>query len=351
MTFHFGHDAAVRYLQTFITHNKARGMVAELALDTDLQGSGSPDAQKMLNGAWLLSPHIDDYYNFRNAVFVLPVLFENGDEMLAAIRAKQNDRGFQALATFLEQSGMGILVAAACATLGRPDPQAIEWRNFIYRGQVLHAANGNRPFDIWPGSRGRASKGNEWQPDVLERFSRVNDEQLTALTLRQAFFYGYLKQQLKKPVCDPYDVDAFIVGFRGAVMPVEVKEKSPTPDGAFGLDAGRILMMLRLCLATDSNAMYLIREIGNADERSFVSWRYITLSNLIMGCSWNLQAGGPGMGGGQTQTVMMPGTLFGTFDMNMLSEDWLRQNSSLQGATREAIQRVLGNLSNYLITE
>jgi hypothetical protein len=190
--------------------------------------------------------------------------------------------------------------------------------------------------------------GNAWQADVIDRFMALDDEQLTSLTLRQAFYYGYLKQQLHKPFNDPYDVDAFIVSFRQAVMPVEVKEKSPTSDGAFGLDAGRILMMLRMCLATDSNALYIVREVDITTERRFVAWRCITLSNLVMACSWNLQAGGRGMGGGATQTVMMPGSFFEPFTEKNLSEDWLEENSSLQGAVKTKAQELAENLTQFL---
>lgn len=131
-------------------------------------------------------------------------------------------------------------------------------------------------------------------------------------------------------------------------MPVEVKEKSPTPDGTFGIDAGRILMLLRLCVTTDSNALYLIRSVDSSDERRFMGWRAITLSDMIMGCSWNLQAGGLGMGGGATQTVMMPSTLFHEFNPAAITEDWILKHKSLQGSARTAARQLAENLSRFL---
>lgn len=340
------HKKAVEYLQGFMTHNKARGMVAELSLDAYIAENNSPDAQKFLAGAWLISPNFSDYYKYRHAVFVLPELYESEGELIDTIAKYEKDRGFQALATFLTSSSIGVVVSGAL-TLDQENPGLVTWRNFIYSNQRLHMAQDAMPFERWTG-RGRTSRGNAWQQDVLKRFHDADPRQITALTLRQAFFYSYLKEQLHISLADPYDVDAFIVGFRGAVMPIEVKEKSPTAKGDFGLDAGRILMILRLCLATDSNGIYLIREVDNTPDRNFVRWRFITLSNLIMGCSWNLQAGGPGMGGGATQTVMMKGELFEEFDMKILSEDWLARHSSLHGAVKDTVKSFAEDLNKYL---
>jgi hypothetical protein len=183
---------------------------------------------------------------------------------------------------------------------------------------------------------------------VLERFAAASDAALTELALRQAFFYGYLKEQLHKPVDDPYDVDGFIVAYAGTVIPIEIKDKSLTREGDFGIDAGRILMLLRLCLATDSNALYLIRQVDESAARALVSWRYITLADMVMGCRWNLQAGGRGMTGGATQTVMISGDLFQDFGPDNFSEDWLARNSSLQNAIRAAAQELASDLGRYL---
>ncbi len=42
-------------------------------------------------------------------------------------------------------------------------------------------------------------------------------------------------------------------------------------------------MLLRLCLPNDSNALYLIRELDEAG--SFIGWKFITLSDIIMTAS------------------------------------------------------------------
>lgn len=348
MTLEFEHEAAVRYLQQFLTFNKARGMVSECSLETHLKALSDKDAAKYLSGGWVLSPKTNESFRYRYVIFVVPHLFESVEELEDAIRAKETDRGFQALATFLHQSALGIIVAGAISSGATPDPSHLSWRNYTYRGERLILNPDNGPFHKWGGGRGRASTGNTWQPDVIARYNDIDCAQITGLTLRQAYFYGYLKQQLRLPFDDPYDVDAFIVGFRQAVMPVEIKEKSPTTGGAFGLDAGRILMMLRMCLATDSNALYIVREVDTSATRRLVGYRFITLSNLVMGCSWNLQAGGAGMGGGATQTVMMPGGLFEPFTEKNLSEEWLAEHASLQGTVRVKVQELAAGLTRFL---
>lgn len=348
MPLEFDQGEAITYLKQFLTFNKARGMVAELALETYLREEAGPAAGKVLPGAWLISPNVSEPSRYRYAVFVLPALFADEAELERAIEEKERDRGFQSLATFLSESGIGVIVSGGITAGEHPHPERIAWRNFIYMNERFRRANGTEPFSKWPGNRGRVSIGNAWQQDVQDRFLSTTPDQLTGLTLRQAFYYGYLKAQLHKPLGDPYDADAFVVSFRGSVMPVEIKEKSPTPSGAFGLDAGRILMMLRLCLATDSNALYIIREVDGSATRQFVAWRFITLSNLIMGCSWNLQAGGAGMGGGATQTVMMAGSLFETFSPANLSEEWLANHSSLQSSVRATAQELAKDLAQFL---
>ncbi|KJJ85796.1 hypothetical protein OMAG_000350 [Candidatus Omnitrophus magneticus] len=79
------------------------------------------------------------------------------------------------------------------------------------------------------------------------------------------------------------------------------------------------MMLLRLCLPNDANAIYLIREMD--DNAQFIGWKYVTLSDIVMTSSWNLQAGGIGMGGQNTQTVRLPYEYFRNFDEDVISEE------------------------------
>lgn len=338
MPSYFSTDAAIAYLQSLIVNNKARGMIAEIELENFVHRS-----QKFLSGAWIISPKTPQFYQYRYAVFVLPELYRDDQEITQAVDSWNKNRSFQAIATFLNASGIGVIVSGAIGSSTTIDQ--LSWQNYLYADEQLNPSN--NLFDRWP-KRGRSARGNSWHEDIKNRFSQASEAQLTALTLRQAFYYSYLKQHLHKSLADPYDVDLFIAGFRGTVLPVEVKEKSPTERGDFGLDAGRILMMLRLCLATQSNGMYVIRQVDADEQRSFVAWRYTLLSDIVMGCSWNLQAGGRGMLGGMTQTVMLSGELFKPFHADLLTEDWLQRYGDLTNSVCELAGAFAKQLSAFL---
>ena len=110
MPIHLDHDSQTAYLQRFLTYNKARGMVAELALNSELGIHGAA-SQKLLAGGWLVSPQVNAPHNYRYIVSVLPQLYSTPDELQYAIDALQQDRGWQALATFMSQSGIGMIVS------------------------------------------------------------------------------------------------------------------------------------------------------------------------------------------------------------------------------------------------
>ncbi len=185
-----------------------------------------------------------------------------------------------------------------------------EWACFRYLNEQLVPFDAISFFGKWVGNRGRANINKKvWDEDVNARFRDMDDADVTAMVTAQAFYYGFLKVKLRKPFNDPYDVDCFVASHQGTVLPVEIKEKSAgggDGDSFFGIDAGRILMLLRLCLPVDANAAYVVREVREGGSREFLGWKVLTLDRLIMSASWNLQAGGVGMGGGNTQTVLMP---------------------------------------------
>lgn len=347
MTLYFESNQAIEYMAQYFGHNKARGMVAEIAFGDFLKAEHTTAVSKYFEGAWIVSPKVENSLQYRYAIFVLPRLFEDEQIVTQAIHHLEQNRGQQALYTFLHHNGVGVIIVGAISPSA--NPQEIEWVSFGYQAERLIRYPTAEPFASWPRGRGRANLNHKvWAKDVLGRFESVSDDNLTAMTLRQAFFYGYLKKQLKIPLDDPYDVDGFVISYLGHTLPLEIKEKSATKEGKFGIDAGRILMMLRFCLASNKNAVYIIREVDDSMERNLIDWRYITLSDMVMGASWNLQAGGMGMGGGATQTVMLSGSLFSTFTADTLSEDWFAQNAHLQESAKARAQTFATGLSKYL---
>ena len=189
-------------------------------------------------------------------------------------------------------------------------------------------------FAEWGGGIGRPSRGTEWDQITetrMEELRRKKQEIISELFLNELFFTGFLKSVIRKSVNDPYDTDCFLISIsQKHIFPMEIKEKfagGNTGNEFFGIDAGRVLMLLRICLPNDANAIYLIRELDQAGN--FIGWKYMTLSDIVMTSSWNLQAGGTGMGGQSTQTIRLPYTDFKYFKPDELSEDNLKKLGNL----------------------
>lgn len=341
----------IKYLQRFFAPKKARGMAGEISFDDYLSLKDKSLSNKMFAGAWIIAPNKSDAVNpvnYRIAIFILPNLFESREKLNDYINKLILDRGHQALFSSLKNSGVVIVVSGAVR--GKSDnPDDFLWDSFLYLDEKLILQKDGEPFMFLTRGRGRANKNKKkWDKDVLNRFNNFSDESLLKLTLKQSFYYSYLKGKLKASFFDPYDVDAFLVGFNGNIFPIEIKEKSQTPKGEFGIDAGRILMMLRLCIVTDSNAIYIIREVDGSLSRNLIKYRYITFSDMVMNVSWNLQAGGVGMGGGNTQTIMMTSKAFTDFDIDILKEEWIKKNSSLTANVKEKAMQYYTGLENLL---
>ena len=88
-------DQVIDYLKRFLAYNKARGMVAELALDSEIGIKNSPSQQKLLAGGWILSPKIEDFHQHRYLVSVLPSLYSDISELKQIIAILEHDRGWQ----------------------------------------------------------------------------------------------------------------------------------------------------------------------------------------------------------------------------------------------------------------
>ncbi len=152
MTF-FERDVALNYLQAYLTHNKARGMVAELAFEQHIKTLGA--LPKFFGGGWIVSPKVEMAFQYRYIIFNLHTIYKDSNSLKEAIAHVENDRGFQSLATFLSQSGVGIIVSASQAT--EIIPEKLVWYNFVYQKEHLQPCQDNLPFDSWPSGRGRAN--------------------------------------------------------------------------------------------------------------------------------------------------------------------------------------------------
>ncbi|MFA4990618.1 MAG: hypothetical protein WC579_01745 [Candidatus Paceibacterota bacterium] len=329
-----GNNKIIKILQNFWPRNKAKGLLAQsiLAGVVEKNSFGPNSKNKFLPGCWLLAPKNLDFFKFRFSFFVhQSVISEkqiksiNCEELLGNFY-----RPFHAIAEFLNNAGIGVIYTVPFTKDGDLPYTEIEKRNFQNIGWIFFSfENGNfvikNPIEFfkkWKGEKGRASYGGNWDKDVLENIRELDEKILVKLLLNELFYIGFIKSVLKKPLNDPYDVDSFLMSMsQRFIFPMEIKEKfagENQHEKFFGIDAGRVMMLLRLCLPNDANAIYLIRELD--DTGTFIDWKYITLSDIIMSASWNLQAGGPGMGGQSTQTIRLPYNYFKKFDESAISD-------------------------------
>jgi hypothetical protein len=329
-------------LEGFWPKNKAKGLLAQTVLMKEVNKGtfGKEAKEKLFSGCWLLAPKGKDFFKFRFCFFVHPEL-KRADDISADPKSllAERYRPFHAIAEFMDGAGIGVIYAVALTRDGNLPLEEIRRKSFTkINWKLFHFINGTfidvdtlTFFRKWEGDRGRPSFGHGWDPQTKEQIKELDERILTELLLTELFYTGFLKGVLKKPFCDPYDVDSFLMSIsQKHIFPMEVKEKFPgqnRDDKFFGIDAGRIMMLLRLCIPSDANALYLIRELD--EDGTFIGWKYMTLSDIIMSSSWNLQAGGPGMGGQSTQTIRLPYDYFRTFEPAEITEENLKTIGSL----------------------
>lgn len=332
----------VEILENFWPKNKAKGLLAQTIFSQEIESNrfGGDAKEKIIPGCWLIAPKGSDFYKFRFCFFVHPVVVKT-DKVTGDIKTLLGEkyRPFHALAEFMHNAGIGVIYVIIHSEDGtlplneikERNFENVNWHFFSFQNGIFVTRNPVEFFDRWEGSRGRASYGHGWDPVIKKKIEKLDTEILMEMLLNEMFYVGFVKGTLKKPLNDPYDVDSFMMSIsQKHIFPMEIKEKFPgqnRDEQFFGIDAGRIMMLLRLCIPNDANAVYLIREMDESGK--FIGWKYITLSDIIMTSSWNLQAGGPGMGGQSTQTIRLPYDYFKSFDENSLSEDNLKATGDL----------------------
>ena len=84
---------------------------------------------------------------------------------------------------------------------------------------------------------------------------------------------------------------------------VETKEKTPMDNPkAFGWDSRRFGWYMYLRHAVGLDCVYVIREIGDQENRQFVGWKAISLDDFCRNASWLTERTGGGGGG----TISVP---------------------------------------------
>lgn len=332
----------VSLLESFWPKNKAKGLLAQTVFHSEINKGlfGSEGSEKVLSGCWLLAPKNPEFYKFRFCFFVHPEIIKTADFRNDPKEILGNRyRPFYAIAEYMNNAGIGVVYAVTLTDNGELPVKEIKqkkfdslkWKFFIFENGGFSSRDPLEFFDRWEGTRGRATNGGNWTPETKSKIQKLDKETLTEMALTELIYWGFIKSTLKKPVNDPYDVDAFMISIsQKNIFPMEIKEKFPGENNHekfFGIDAGRVMMLLRLCIPNDSNAVYLIRELD--EKGKFIGWKYIALSDIIMTSGWNLQAGGPGMGGQQTQTIKLPYEYFKEFNTQEITEENLKALGNL----------------------
>jgi hypothetical protein len=315
--------------------NKAMGLVAQADFQKWVYQVGGNVQRKYFNGCWVMSPKGSTAS--RRMCFFVHGKIEAKESVQSSVNSLISNRGFHSLFGSILRSGLGVFY---CIPTGDPASRnlgSLNWTIFRYQNENLIPINAEQFFALWPG-RGRVGRGAEWDGYVRTRYQNIDLEILESIVLNQVFFNSFVKEQMQKPVADPYDVDGFFVSYEGKILPMEIKEKFPFEANKIkllGIDAGRILMLLRICLPLDCNGLYVIREVEDTLERRFVGWKMTTLDSIIMNSNWTLQAGGTGMTGGPTQTVTFPYDCFSEVNAETFSDDNLRRISDFSGIIKE----------------
>jgi hypothetical protein len=335
----------IEILKEFWPRNKAKGLLAQAVFSQEIDAGkfGQDAKEKIVSGCWLLAPKETSFYKFRHCFFVHPSVIRTDNQHREPKNVlDQRYRPFHAIAEFMNNAGIRVIYVITQTKNGdlpfeeirNRNFRNIKWQFFLFQNGNFIVTDPTKLFAEWGGGIGRPSRGTEWDQITetrMEELRRKKQEIISELFLNELFFTGFLKSVIRKSVNDPYDTDCFLISIsQKHIFPMEIKEKfagGNTGNEFFGIDAGRVLMLLRICLPNDANAIYLIRELDQAGN--FIGWKYMTLSDIVMTSSWNLQAGGTGMGGQSTQTIRLPYTDFKYFKPDELSEDNLKKLGNL----------------------
>lgn len=334
--------------------HKALGLLAQLEFERWIDAQDVTVRNKYFRGCWIAALRGGDFYAIRTSFFVhQEIRLENG--LREAINAIIENRQFHALCSSLNSAGFDTIHCFPVTNSRKFSTGDVKWKIYRYENERLVHEDPDRYFSVWRG-RGRVSRPRQWMASTVEKFKKLDEKSLTSLVLPQLFYNDFFKGRYKANVMDPYDTDGFMISYDGRVFPIEVKEKFPFNHQqigrTIGIDVGRILMMLRICLPLNTNGLYIVREVEETAERKLVGWKVIRLDELLMKCSWNVQAGGPGMAssaggaGSPTSTILIPYRVFSELTPEIFSDNYFRQHATLTESARRRAQEFVTELSN-----
>jgi len=198
-----------------------------------------------------------------------------------------------------------------------------EFYDFDFRNQSFTKSN-NEPndfFSILSIGRERKNKAPTFALRKRDHFDFFNDYDLD--TLKKIYANRYFVDNKKRQVVlHMIDFDGFII-HEDKIFIVEIKEKSPIKDKkepedlnkwSYGWDTRRLLWYKHIQQEIGFDVLYNIRQINNRDERKFIQWDSIFLSDFLKGVSWSSVRGG----GGGEDTLIVPYLHFKRLEENLI---------------------------------
>ncbi|KJJ85795.1 hypothetical protein OMAG_000349 [Candidatus Omnitrophus magneticus] len=229
-------DFHIINLEKFWPKNKAKGLLAQAVFTREAEKGifGKEAKDKIYQGCWLLAPKSSDFFRFRFSFFVHPEVIKTGIILDPKALLGERYRPFHAITEFMNNAGIGLVYVLATTKTGEFDTCQMGKGNFSFiEWKFLSLRNGKfieeapcKFFGKWPGNRGRASIGGNWDEETKININILDEKILTEFLLTELFYSELTKGIMKKPVCDPYDVDAFFISLsQKHIFPIEIKEK------------------------------------------------------------------------------------------------------------------------------
>lgn len=345
----FSSQESVAYLQTIMGGNKALGLIAQLEFEKWVQAKSEIVRNKHFPGGWIVALKRQDFYALRTCFFVWPDI-ETAENLQQTVKGLTGNAQFHRLCSSLQAAGFDTVYCFGTSSNPVPRIDSVRWKTFHYENEGLKEMDQQAYFGHWVG-RGRVSTGRAWESNTLSYVRKLDDISLSRLVMPQLFYNGFFKAVYRASTADPYDVDGFMVSYDGKVFPLELKEKFPFDHQlvgkAVGVDIGRILMLLRICLPINANAMYIIREVDDSHDRNLIGWKSVYLDEILMKCTWQQMGGGPGMAssaggaGSPTSTIIMPHHIFSPMSEATFSDESLRRHATITESTRQSAMEFL----------
>jgi hypothetical protein len=282
----------LEYFGKHWTRNKAVGALAELLFQTEVVHRYQLE-RKIVEGCWIFTPPVADFYARREAFFLHRIDREEGTPLASLAVPPPVVQASQ----YLRRLGIRSFYAIPDTDTALP----FEWKAVDLSSEAIGAPQAISSFmKDFPARMGkRVVRGGA---DV-SAFANLQDDALLGALTKESFADACMTKWKISAV----DVDYFLFG-RREILPIEIKEKDPAPDKImgryFGLDVGPFIKLSYFFKAGET--VYVVREIDNKVQRNLRYWKYLKFTDILDKSDWVGLPGGPPMVGKHSFTVRIP---------------------------------------------